>query len=52
MKNKKGKALAKDTGIKGELVAQKDSNDIKPTGRNVKRNPFKTPPNNLTTKNN
>lgn len=44
------KPVTQDAGFKGELVDTKDSNDFEPTGRNMKNNPYKTPPNNLTTK--
>lgn len=39
-----------DPTFKGELVPEKDSIDQDPTGRYMKNNPYKTPPNNLTTK--
>lgn len=37
-------------GFKGEMVDEKDGLDLDPTGRYMKKNPYKTPPNNLTTK--
>jgi hypothetical protein len=52
MKSRKTKAITRDAGFKGELVQEKDSNDHDLTGRYLKRNPYKTPPNNLTTKDN
>lgn len=39
-----------DIRFKGEYVREKDSDDLEPTGRYQKKNPYKTPPNNLTTK--
>lgn len=44
------KPVTQDAGFKGELVESKDSRDFEPTGRNMKNNPYKTPPNNLTSK--
>jgi len=44
------KPVTQDAGFKGELVDSKDSNDFEPTGRNMKNNPYKTPPNHLTSK--
>lgn len=44
------KPVTQDAGFKGELVDAKDSNDFEPTGRNMNNNPYKTPPNNLTSK--
>ncbi len=44
------KPVTQDAGFKGELVDSKDSNDFQPTGRNMQNNPYKTPPNNLTSK--
>ncbi len=38
-------------GFRGELVPEKDEMDLDTSGRYLKRNPYKTPPNNLTTKN-
>ena len=35
---------------KSELVPEKDHSDMGPTGRYINDNPYKTPPNNLTTK--
>lgn len=37
-------------GFNGEMVDEKDELDKNPTGRYMKRNPYKTPPNNMTTK--
>jgi len=37
--------------FKGESVTEKDNKDMEPTGRYMKKNPYKTPPNNMTTKN-
>jgi hypothetical protein len=46
-----GKHIAtQDTSFRGELVDNVDEDDVKPTGRNMRNNPYKTPPNNLTTK--
>jgi len=42
--------VSQDAGFKGELVDNNDSKDFEPTGRNMNNNPYKTPPNNLTTK--
>ncbi len=50
MKSRKTKAIKEDAGFKGELVPEKDSNDNDPTGAYMKKNPYKTPPNNLTSK--
>jgi len=36
--------------FKGELVDEKDHNDFESTGRFIQENPYKTPPNNLSTK--
>ena len=44
------KPVTQDAGFKGELVDNNDSRDFEPTGRNINNNPYKTPPNNLTTK--
>lgn len=44
------KPIAQDAGFKGELVDDKDSSDLDLTGRNMNKNPYKTPPNNLTSK--
>ncbi len=44
------KPVSQDAGFKGELVDSKDSGDFQPTGRNMNNNPYKTPPNSLTTK--
>ena len=44
------KPVTQDVGFKGELVDSKDSDDLQPTGRYMNNNPYKTPPNNLTTK--
>lgn len=51
MKSRKTKAITQPAGFKGELVPEKDSMDHDPTGEYMKKNPYKTPPNNLTTKN-
>lgn len=51
MKTRKTKAITGDDGFKGEIVRDKDPTDQDPTGRYMVRNPYKTPPNNLTTKN-
>lgn len=48
MKIKKPETPADKKGFKGELTKDKTIGD--PTGRYLKNNPFKTPPNNLTTK--
>jgi hypothetical protein len=48
--NKFTKPVTQDAGFKGELVDSKDSNDFQPTGRNMIKNPYKTPPNNITSK--
>ena len=50
MKNRKSKSITQPAGFKGELVKDKDAMDHDPTGRYMKNNPYKTPPNNLTTK--
>jgi len=50
MKNKRTKRFTQPAGFKGELVPEKDDMDQEPTGRYMKKNPYKTPPNNLTTK--
>lgn len=51
MKDKRNlKPTTQPPGFKGELVPEKDEMDLDPTGRNMKRNPYKTPPNNLTSK--
>ncbi len=50
MKTRKTKPITQNSGFKGELVPEKDPMDNNPTGRYMKRNPYKTPPNNLTTK--
>jgi hypothetical protein len=50
MKTRNTKAITRNPGFKGELVPEKDSMDHDPTGRYMQRNPYKTPPNNLTTK--
>jgi hypothetical protein len=44
------KPVTQDVGFRGEIVDDKDSNDLDLTGRNMKKHPYKTPPNNLTTK--
>lgn len=44
------KSNVEDASFKGELVNSKDINDFKLTGRNMNNNPYKTPPNNLTSK--
>ena len=44
------KPVTQDAGFKGELVDEKDAGDFKPTGRSMNNNPYKTPPNNMTTK--
>ncbi|MGI6777621.1 MAG: hypothetical protein ACOX7R_06225 [Acetivibrionales bacterium] len=36
--------------FKGESVPNKDNLDIEPTGRYMKNNPYKTPPNKITAK--
>ena len=52
MKNKRNlKPPSQPPGFKGEMVDEKDLADVNPTGRYMKNNPYKTPPNNLTTKN-
>ena len=50
MKSRKTKAITRDPGFKRELVPEKDPMDHDPTGRYMVRNPYKTPPTNLTTK--
>lgn len=50
MKTRKTKAITQDDGFKGEIVRDKDPMDQDPTGRYMKRNPYKTPPNKFTTK--
>jgi hypothetical protein len=50
MKSRKTKAITQPAGFKGELVPDKDPGDHDPTGRYMNNNPYKTPPNNLTTK--
>lgn len=50
MKSRRTKAITQNPGFKGELVPDKDPTDQDPTGRYMKKNPYKTPPNNLTTK--
>jgi hypothetical protein len=50
MNKKISKPVTQDAGFKGELVDSKDSSDFEPTGRNMNNNPYKTPPNNLTSK--
>lgn len=50
MKSRNTKAITQNPGFKGELVPEKDPMDHDPTGRYMNRNPYKTPPNNLTTK--
>lgn len=37
-------------GFKGELVDEKDIGDMDPAQSYKKKNPYKTPPNNLTSK--
>jgi len=37
-------------GFKGQIVDDRDPLDNEPTGRYMQKNPYKTPPNNLTTK--
>lgn len=44
------RVIKQSPGFKGELVDEKDKMDNDPTGRYMKQNPYKTPPNNLTTK--
>ncbi|MFZ5989259.1 MAG: hypothetical protein ACOYWZ_19365 [Bacillota bacterium] len=52
MERKKHSMVIKQSpGFKGEIVDEKDKMDNDPTGRYMKQNPYKTPPNNLTTKN-
>lgn len=50
MKRKHSKPLNDVAKFKGELVPDKDTADNQPTGKYLKENPYKTPPNNLTTK--
>jgi hypothetical protein len=51
VKNKKIiKPITQPPGFKGELVEDEDPLDLDPTGRYINNNPYKTPPNNLTTK--
>ncbi len=50
MKTRKNKEVKGDPGFKGELVPEKDPLDLEPTGRYMKNNPYKTPPNNIFTK--
>ena len=51
MKNRKNlKHPTQPPHFKGELVDEKDQVDFEPTGRYMRKNPHKTPPNNLTTK--
>ncbi len=50
MKTRKTKAITQNPTFKGELVPEKDSEDNDPTGRYTVRNPYKTPPNSLSTK--
>lgn len=51
MKNKRTmKRITQPAGFKGEMVDEKDPTDLDPTGRSMRKNPYKTPPNNLTTK--
>jgi hypothetical protein len=44
------KAPTQPAGFNGEMVDEKDAMDQDPTGRYMKNNPYKTPPNNMTTK--
>jgi hypothetical protein len=44
------KPVTQDAGFKGELVDSKDHDDFAATGRNMVKNPYKTPPNNFTSK--
>jgi hypothetical protein len=37
-------------GFKGEMVEEKDLDDMDPAQSYKKKNPYKTPPNNMTTK--
>ncbi|MGE4283408.1 MAG: hypothetical protein AB7G87_06760 [Clostridia bacterium] len=37
-------------GFKGEMVDEKDLKDMDPAQSYKKKNPYKTPPNNMTTK--
>jgi hypothetical protein len=50
MKSKKSKPITQPAGFKGESVPEKDDMDHDPTGRYMRKNPYKTPPNNMTTK--
>lgn len=50
MKSRITKPTTQDAGFKGELVPGKDKQDLDPTGAYMKNNPYKTPPNNLTSK--
>lgn len=51
MKDRKlQKPRTQPAGFNGEMVDEKDQMDQDPTGRYMKRNPYKTPPNNMTTK--
>jgi len=52
MKNRKvTKPVTQPPGFIGELVEDDDDPlDLDPTGRYLNNNPYKTPPNNLTTK--
>lgn len=52
MKSRKSKEITQPAGFKGEILDDKDAMDHDPTGRYLRKNPYKTPPNNLTTKNN
>jgi len=40
------KPLPEQSRFKGEMVPEKDNIDMKPTGRYMANNPYKTPPNN------
>jgi len=44
------KPNAQEARFRGELVDGKERDDLELTGRNMKNNPYKTPPNNLTSK--
>lgn len=50
MKTRKTKPITQPPGFKGELVPEKDPMDHDPTGMYMQKNPYKTPPNKLSTK--
>lgn len=50
MKYKNSKKTPQTNSFKGEMVPEKDRMDYDTTGEYLKKNPYKIPPNKLTTK--